>query len=207
MRAGAWGIVTNFREFGRRRRNAPSRGGLIPGLSRGRQRAGRISARARDRRTGFRGLQSAARRPRIAVVRLQSRRPVCARAAAGDLRAFQRISRYSLAEARASAGALRRPDAVDQGIGPRCLRLGPFRDAGRPRTRATRQSCLPAICLPNGRASFLRHSCWIRVMAHAARRSSQSRTQGALRIAERRFDANGAAAGQSEHVLNETDEH
>jgi uncharacterized protein with NRDE domain len=37
---GAWfavdtrrraGIVTNFREFGRRRRNAPSRGGLIPG--------------------------------------------------------------------------------------------------------------------------------------------------------------------------------
>src|SRR4051812_31847895 len=37
---GAWfavdarrrmGIVTNFREFGRRRRSAPSRGGLIPG--------------------------------------------------------------------------------------------------------------------------------------------------------------------------------
>src|SRR6186713_2462485 len=37
---GAWfavdtrrrfGIVTNFREFGRRRRGAPSRGGLVPG--------------------------------------------------------------------------------------------------------------------------------------------------------------------------------
>jgi uncharacterized protein with NRDE domain len=40
LAAGAWfavdtrrrfGIVTNFREFGRRRRSAPSRGGLIPG--------------------------------------------------------------------------------------------------------------------------------------------------------------------------------
>jgi uncharacterized protein with NRDE domain len=28
---GRFGIVTNFREFGRRRRSAPSRGGLIPG--------------------------------------------------------------------------------------------------------------------------------------------------------------------------------
>jgi uncharacterized protein with NRDE domain len=30
--------------------------------------------------------------------------------------------------------------------------------------------------------------------------------EGALRITERRFDANGAAAGQSEHVLNDADE-
>src|SRR5689334_14427268 len=29
-RRGRFGIVTNFREFGRRRRSAPSRGGLIP---------------------------------------------------------------------------------------------------------------------------------------------------------------------------------
>jgi uncharacterized protein with NRDE domain len=29
-RGHRWGIVTNFREFGRRRRSAPSRGGLIP---------------------------------------------------------------------------------------------------------------------------------------------------------------------------------
>ena len=28
---GRFGIVTNFREFGRTRRSAPSRGGLIPG--------------------------------------------------------------------------------------------------------------------------------------------------------------------------------
>jgi len=31
-------------------------------------------------------------------------------------------------------------------------------------------------------------------------------TQGTLRITERRFDSDGAASGQSEHVLNDTDE-
>ena len=31
--------------------------------------------------------------------------------------------------------------------------------------------------------------------------------RGVLRIAERRFDANGHASGQSEHVLNDVDEH
>jgi uncharacterized protein with NRDE domain len=34
-RRGRFGVVTNFREFGRRRRSAPSRGGLIPAFLRG----------------------------------------------------------------------------------------------------------------------------------------------------------------------------
>ncbi len=36
-RRGRFGIVTNFREFGRRRRSAPSRGGLIPAFLSGAQ--------------------------------------------------------------------------------------------------------------------------------------------------------------------------
>ena len=62
---GAWfavdrrrrfGIVTNFREFGRRRRSAPSRGGLIPGyLCRARSRRRDICSRSRPTRPGYAG--------------------------------------------------------------------------------------------------------------------------------------------------------
>jgi hypothetical protein len=88
LAGGAWfavdtrrrfGIVTNFREFGRRgaarRRAAGSSRRTVrrPG-------ARRVPAPARNRRAGLRGLQPAARRSRLAVVRVESRRPVRARA-------------------------------------------------------------------------------------------------------------------------------
>ena len=214
--SGAWfavdarqrvGIVTNFREFGRRRRSAPSRGGLIPGyLAGATARRENICSALETDAPGFAGFNLLLADRGFALVRLQSRRPVRARAAAGHLRPLQRIPRYSLAEARACAGTLRRAAAVDQGVAT-SMRF----DSGLFEMLADRETAPPDV-LPPGDLS----PEWARKLSapfvldpgYGTRCSTvlTISNAGALRIAERRFDADGAAAGQSEHVLNDTDE-
>ena len=214
---GAWfavdarrrfGIVTNFREFGRRRRSAPSRGGLIPAYLAGDQRARRIPARARDRCAGLRGLQPAARRPRFALVRLESRRPVRARAAARASTGFPTNSstlpgRSWCACGRASTHCCSRPS-----------RAGPRRavDADLFAMLADRETA-PPDSLPPGDLSpewarklsapfVLDPSLWHTLLdgPHNLERRRAARSPNAASTPTAR------RPGQSEHVLNAADE-
>ena len=124
----------------------------------------------------------------------------------GNLRPFQRIPRHALAEARARAGTLRRLDAVDRAR--RTSRLStPIFSRCWPTARPRHPTALPPGDLSPEWARKL-SAPFVLDPGYGTRCSTvlTISTQGALRIAERRFDADGAAAGQSEHVLNDTDE-
>ena len=211
---GAWfavdarrrlGIVTNFREFGRRRRSAPSRGGLIPGYLAAGHAPGEYLRAIETDAPGFAGF---------------------------NLLLADRGSLW-YASNRADQFARELPPGI-YGLSnefldtpwPKLLRVRARFDALMQSTKAsdldTFDSDLfamladrepaPADALPPGDLS----PEWARKLSapfvldrRFGTRCSTVLTisnEGALRIAERRFDANGAAAGQSEHVLNDTDE-
>ena len=203
---GAWfavdtrrrfGIVTNFREFGRRRRSAPVARRAHTGVPRaGRTRPASYLRRSKRTRPGYAGLQPAARRPRIALVRVESRRPVRARVAARNLRPVQRVPRHAVAEAGPRARALRRaaasrtrvrdPAALD------CRACSPCSRTARRR----RPTTLPPGDLSPEWARKL-SAPFVLDPAYGTRCSTvlTISTDGALRIAERRFDARGARVG------------
>jgi uncharacterized protein with NRDE domain len=210
---GAWlavdthrrfGIVTNFREFGRRRRSAPSRGGLIPGYLSGEQAPGEFLRALETDAPGYAGF---------------------------NLLLGDRDSLW-YATNRADQFARQLPPGI-YGLSNEFLD-SPWPKLVRVRTRfvallqsakasevGTLESELfglladretsPAESLPPGDLS----PEWARKLsapfvldAGYGTRCSTVLTisaESALRITERRFASDGTASGQSEHVLNEAD--
>ena len=214
---GAWfavdtrrrfGIVTNFREFGRRRRSAPSRGGLIPGYLGGTTRARRIPAVARDRRARATRVQPAARRPRIALVRVQSRRH-SSRASwrpasmACPTNSSIRRGRSWSGCARASTRCCDRPmrDRPGRSMPRVCSTCSPTAKRRLPDTPAGRRPVarMGAQTLRAVRARpGLRHALLDRPHDLDRRARCESPNAASMPTARR--------AGQSEHVLNGADE-
>lgn len=212
---GAWlavdtgrrfGIVTNFREFGRRRRSAPSRGGLIPAYLSGDGAPGEYLRSLETDAPGYAGFNLLL----------------------GD--------RHSLwyASNRADQFARELPPGI-YGLSnefldtpwPKLVRVRARFVALMQATNASNHQTLdtelfgmladrdtsPPDRLPPGDLS----PEWARKLSapfvldpgYGTRCSTvlTISTHGMLRITERRFDADGATAGQSEHVLNDTSEH
>ncbi len=145
---GAWfavdarrrlGIVTNFREFGRRRRSAPSRGGLIPGYLSGDNAPGEYLRALETDAPGFAGFNLLLA-DRESLWYASNRADQFARELPpgiyGLSNEFLDTPWPKLVRVRARFDALMQStkasdlDAFDSDA---------FRDAGRPRTRATRR--------------------------------------------------------------------
>jgi uncharacterized protein with NRDE domain len=176
---GAWfgidaqrrvGIVTNFREFGRRRRSAPSRGGLIPAYLAGDATPGEYLQALETDAPGYAGFNLLLA-DRDALWYASNRAEQFARELSPGIyglsnefldtpwpklvRVRRRFERRSPIPDSASAGRWR----------PNCL---PCSRTARP---CPRSRCLPPNCPRSGHASCRRHSCSIRVMARAVRQS------------------------------------
>ena len=106
-RDGRFGIVTNFRDFDPPPAGAPTRGELVPSYLRGEVSAGQYLGRTRAQGARLRRFQSAAWRSRLAALLLEPRQRSSAVPARRDLRAFEPVARYALAQAHAHTGALR----------------------------------------------------------------------------------------------------
>jgi uncharacterized protein with NRDE domain len=211
---GAWlavdarrrfGIVTNFREFGRRRRNAPSRGGLIPAYLSGNSSPGEYLRALETDAPGYAGFNLLLG-DRGSLWYASNRADQFARelpsGSYGLSNEFLDTPWPKLVRVRARFDALMqtassaRPDALDSGL------FGLLAD----------RETVPPDRLPPGDLS----PEWARKLsapfvldAGYGTRCSTILTisnQGMLKVTERRFDASGAASGQSEHVLNGTDE-
>jgi uncharacterized protein with NRDE domain len=212
---GAWfavdtrrrfGIVTNFREFARRRRNAPSRGGLIPGYLAGSLAPGEHLQALETDAPGLAGFNLLLA-DRESLWYATNRADQFARALSpgnyGLSNEFLDTPWPKLVRVRARFDAiLQSPAASD----PQVLGASLFE------MLADRETA-PADTLPTGDLS----PEWARKLSapfvldpEYGTRCSTILTisdRGVLRIAERRFDANGDVSGQSEHVLNDPDEH
>ena len=211
---GAWfavdarrrfGIVTNFREFGRGRRGAPSRGGLIPQYLSGDRAPGEHLQALETDAPGYAGFNLLFA-DSDSIWYASNRADQFARQLApgtyGLSNEFLDTPWPKLARVRTRFEALLQSA---KGSNPEEL------DAGLFGMLADRETA-PPDSLPPGQLS----PEWARKLSAPfvldpgyGTRCSTVLTishQGALRIAERRFDANGALSGQSEHVLNESDE-
>jgi uncharacterized protein with NRDE domain len=206
---GAWfavdtrercGIVTNFREFGRRRRSAPSRGGLIP----------RFLAGTRSPEDYLRALETDA--PGYAGFNLLLADRESLWYASNRADTFARALNpgiYAL-----SNEFLDTPWPKVVRVRERFTKLleradtdAPGLEAGLFAMLADRETApeasLPAGDLPPEWARKL-SAPFIVDPAYGTRCSTvlAISPSGALRIAERRFGADGAITGQTEHVLN-----
>jgi uncharacterized protein with NRDE domain len=211
---GAWfavearrrfGIVTNFREFGRRRNSAPTRGGLIPAFLMGDRSAGDYLQALETDAPGYAGF---------------------------NLLLADRDSLW-YASNRADQFARQLPPGI-YGLSnefldtpwPKLLRVRARFDTLLRSAESSNESAFSAALfemladretaapdrLPPGDLS----PEWARKLSapfvldpsYGTRCSTilTIANQGALRIAERRFDAEGTLSGQSEHVLNDADE-
>jgi uncharacterized protein with NRDE domain len=196
------GVVTNFREFGRRRRSAPSRGALIPAFLSGQAAPGRYLQELETDAPGYAGF---------------------------NLLLADRDSLW-YASNRADQFARELPPGI-YGLSnefldtpwPKLVRVKARFEALLQSTRSSEADFLraelfamlhdretaPASDLPVGDLS----PEWARKLsapfvldAEFGTRCSTVLTishDGSLRITERRFDAAGAPAGESEHVLND----
>ena len=198
-----FGIVTNFREFGRRRRSAPVARRTDPGVPR--RRARRPASYLRSLETdapGYAGFNLLLA-DRDSLWYASNRADQFARELPpgiyGLSNEFLDTPWPKLVRVRARFEALLadRPSADRRRRWPASL-FAMLAD----RETAPPEACRPATCPPNGRASCPRRSCSIRPMARAARPYSRSSDDDALRIAERRFDADGVAGRESEYALN-----
>ena len=212
---GAWfavdarqrfGIVTNFREFGRQRRSAPSRGGLIPAYLARRAPPGDFLQALETDAPGYAGFNLLLA-DRDSLWYASNRADQFARELPpgiyGLSNEFLDTPWPKLVRVRA---AFRRPPAIGASR--------PIRDAlaaGLFAMLADRETA-PPDSLPPGDLS----PEWARKLSapfvldpgYGTRCSTvlTISAEGALRITERRFDAEGARTGQSEHVLNGADE-
>jgi len=202
---GRVGIVTNFREFGRRRRSAPSRGGLIPAyLSRGNSPAEHLRALETDA-PGYAGFN-------LLLADRESLWYACNRA--DDFARELPPGIYGLSNEFLDTPwpklvrVRRRFDSlvqVPEAAAPEALEAALF---GMLADRET----APPDSLPPGDLS----PEWARKLSapfvldpgYGTRCSTVLTISngGALRIVERRFDADGSTSGQSEHVLNDAEE-
>ncbi|HYJ42775.1 MAG TPA: NRDE family protein [Steroidobacteraceae bacterium] len=211
---GAWfaigdaqrlGIVTNFREFGRQRRNAPSRGGLIPAYLSGALQPGDFLQGLETDAQGYSGFNLLLA-DRDTLWYASNRADQFARELPpgiyGLSNEFLDTPWPKLVRVRARFEAL--------------LQSGESADPDELATRllvmlADRETA-PPDTLPPGDLT----PEWARKLSAPfvldpsyGTRCSTALTisaQGTLRITERRFDAEGARTGQSEHLLNGTGE-
>jgi uncharacterized protein with NRDE domain len=211
---GAWfavdahrrvGIVTNFREFGRPRRSAPSRGGLIPAYLAGDSAPAEYLRTLETDAPGFAGFNLLLA-DRESLWYASNRADQFARELPpgiyGLSNEFLDTPWPKLVGVRARFDALVRST---KGSDPHAFDTELF---GMLADRET----APPDGIPPGDLS----PEWARKLSapfvldprYGTRCSTVLTISnlGALRIAERRYDANGAAAGQSEHVLNDIDE-
>ena len=208
--SGAWfavgnrsrfGIVTNFREFGRRRRSAPSRGGLIPAYLTGDSAPDHYLRTLETDAPGYAGFNLLLA-DRGSLWYASNRADQFARELPpgiyGLSNEFLDTPWPKLVRVRS------RFDALMQSV--KSPDLDTF-DSDLFGLLADREPA-PPDSLPAGDLS----PEWARKLSapfvldpgYGTRCSTvlTISNQGALRIAERRFDASGAATGQSEHVLN-----
>ena len=212
---GAWfavdvrrrvGLVTNFREFGRSRRSAPSRVGLIPGYLSGNSGPEEYLRSLETDAPGFAGFNLLLA-DRDSLWYASNRADQFARELPpgiyGLSNEFLDTPWPKLVRVRARFEALLKSTTASH--------LGAF-DPALFGMLADRETA-PPDGLPPGDLS----PEWARKLSapfvvdpgYGTRCSTvlTISNEGALRIAERRFDADGAATGQSEHVLNGVDDH
>jgi uncharacterized protein with NRDE domain len=211
---GAWfavdvrrrfGIVTNFREFGRTRRSAPSRGGLIPAYLAGSPSPGEFLQALETDAPGLAGFNLLLA-DRESLWYSTNRSDQFARELApgnyGLSNEFLDTPWPKLVRVRARFDEiLRSPVASD----PQALDAALLEMLGDRMTAA--DEALPAGPLSPEWARKL-SAPFVLDPTYGTRCSTvlTISNSGTLRITERRFDANGDMAGQSEHVLNELDE-
>lgn len=210
---GAWfavdarrrfGIVTNFREFGRTRRNAPSRGGLIPAYLSGDAAPGEYLRTLETDAPGYAGFNLLVA-DRDALWYASNRADQFARELPpgiyGLSNEFLDAPWPKLVRVRARFETLLQSTSAPDldAFDPALFAMLADRDPA------------PSESSPSGELS----PEWARKLSapfvvdpgYGTRCSTilTISNTGAMRIAERRFDANGAATGQSEHVLNDGD--
>ena len=191
-RARRFGVVTNFRELQRPRPAAPSRGGLIPRyLAAAQARAAVLRAARARSAAAYSGFNLLLERRRVALVRLEPRRAVCAPAAARRLRAFERAARHAVAEAdaRRRRGFEELARATRGGTAAGLFAL--LDDRTQAATRTPRADRRAAAGVAPGAVGALRAAT--RRTVRAARPSCCSNPGGALHLVERRFDSAGDA--------------
>ena len=209
--SGAWfavdarercGIVTNFREFGRRRRTAPSRGGLIPRYLAGEQQPGDYLRTLETDAPGYAGFNLLLA-DRDSLWYASNRADTFARALQPGIYAlsneFLDTPWPKVVRVRERFTTLLASPNPDE----------PALIEGLVAMLADRETA-PSGSLPAGDLS----PDWARKLSAPfvvdpsyGTRCSTVLTispSGSLRIAERRFDADGMAAGETEHALNTT---
>jgi uncharacterized protein with NRDE domain len=199
------GIVTNFREFGRQRNNAPSRGGLIPSYLSGTAPPGEYLQALEADAPGYAGFNLLLA-DRNSLWYASNRADRFARELQPGI--YGLSNEYldtpwpKLVRVRARfEGLLGSADSAD----PAGLTNSLFA------MLADRETAPPDVLPPGDLTPE-----WARKLSapfvldsgYGTRCSTvlTISAQGARRIAERRFDAEGAQTGQSEHVLNDGEE-
>jgi uncharacterized protein with NRDE domain len=199
------GLVTNFREFGRPRRSAPSRGGLIPGYLSGDTTPGEYLRALETDAPGYAGFNLLLA-DRDSLWYASNRADRFARelppGSYGLSNDFLDTPWPKLVKVRARFDALMKSSAASDHDALDSALFGMLAD----------RETAPPESSPAGDLS----PEWARKLSapfvldpgYGTRCSTilTISNQGVLRIAERRFDATGAATGQSEHVLNDGDE-
>jgi uncharacterized protein with NRDE domain len=200
-----FGIVTNFREFGRTRRSAPSRGGLIPAYLAGSLSPGRYLQTLETDAPGLAGFNLLLA-DRESLWYSTNRADQFARELApgnyGLSNEFLDTPWPKLVRVRARFDEiLRSPAASD----PQALDATLLEMLGDRMTAA--DEALPPGPLSPEWARKL-SAPFVLDPTYGTRCSTilTISNSGTLRITERRFDACGDTSGQSEHVLNELDE-
>lgn len=203
---GRVGIVTNFREFGRRRRSAPSRGGLVPAYLSGERPAGEYLQALEADAPGYAGFNLLLA-DRDTLWYASNRADQFARELTAGIyglsNEFLDTPWHKVLRVRARLEELLDPVKSPD---PGALTDDLFK------MLADREPS-PPDSLPTGDLS----PEWARKLSAPFVLDSGFGTRcstvltisrlGAVRISERRFDAEGAQTGQSEHLLNGGDDH
>jgi uncharacterized protein with NRDE domain len=198
---GRAGIVTNFREFGRRRRNAPSRGGLIPGYLAQDEAPGRFLRSLETDVPGYAGFNLLLA-DRDSLWYASNRADEFARELPpgiyGLSNEFLDTPWPKLVRVRSRFTALLEADAASPGplLTDDLFELLADREMSPP-------EALPAGGLSPELARRL-SAPFVLDETYGTRCSTvlTISADGTLRIAERRFDASGDSSGETEHVLN-----
>jgi uncharacterized protein with NRDE domain len=211
---GAWfaighgqrlGIVTNFREFGRQRRSAPSRGELIPAYLSGTRPPGDFLQGLEADAPGYSGFNLLlADRDRLwyATNRADQFARELPPGIYGLSNEFLDTPWPKLVRVRQRFEALlQSPESAD----PDALATSLF-EMLADRETAPPDTLPPGDLTPEWARKL--SAPFVLDSAYGTRCSTvlTVSVQATLRITERRFDAEGARTGQSEHVLNGTDE-
>jgi uncharacterized protein with NRDE domain len=206
---GAWfavdsrercGIVTNFREFGRARRNAPSRGGLIPAYLRGSRPPGEHLRALETDAPGFAGFNLLLS-DRESLWYASNRADTFARALSPGVYALSnefldtpwpkvvRVrERFTQLLERTDIDAAELARGLFSLLADRTMAPDGSLPAGDLSPEWARKLSAPFVVDPG----YGTRCSTVLTMS----------TSGTVRIAERRFGADGSAAGESERVLN-----